>query len=245
MKNLNWFVLLLIPFISSCQKQDGARQYTEVVSQVQERAVNPVSDMTDSRGGQEMPMGTEDPHAFMKTIGSGDPHAGYTKEQLQAMLQQEGVIPPAITKNSPLTWTVPNGWKENPGNGMRLATFVNQSAPQAIDCSIVTLGAAAGGLAPNVIRWMQQISIDLPAEDQLNQFIEKQERLKIDNTLTAIIFDFTALQKNAAPSASSMIAAIIDTPSQRIFVKMTGTRQKILENIKPFKSLVQSIKSNS
>lgn len=231
------FLFFLVLAVSSCEKET-ARQYTEVATPAPEMDKK----MADPHAGLDMGMtGGDDPHAFMKNMGSGDPHAGFTKEQLQEMLAAQGGMLPAAAK-LPVSWSVPAGWEEKSGGGMRVASFASKADPKAVDVSIVTLGGGAGGIEPNIVRWLQQIQLDVPADAKLKEFIDEQEKTRTADDRTAVIFDFTSLQKGAAPDADSMAAAIIDTPGQRIFVKMTGSKKNVLGEMKNFKSLVRSLK---
>lgn len=229
-------ILMSLPafiFLTSCEKADNQRKYTEVTVESAQPA--PV-----------MPPQASDPHAglnispeMMKNMGA-DPHAGFSKEQLEEMLKQQ--MPQNNSSQSAMTWNVPASWQEKPASGMRLASFVNKNDPSAVDCSIVTLGNGAGGLAPNVVRWLGQLKITPPSDAEIQKFIDQQDKIDLGGGLTAIMMNFTEMQSKMPDSAPSMLAAIIDTPAQRIFVKMTGNKQKIVAESKNFRALVQSLK---
>ncbi len=226
-----FFVFAAILFLSSCEKKETARTYSEVTEDSSETAV-PAS---DPHAGLNM-----DFHAPMDQMdGQNDPHAGFTKEQLAQMLAESGV---QNVSESPLSWTLPEGWQQKPATGMRIATFGLKNNESAVDCSIVSLGAGAGGIEPNIIRWLGQLNLDVPPPAELQAFIAKQETLTLDANVSALVIDFTGLQKKSAPAAPSMLAAIIEANNQRIFVKMTGSREKVLEQSKAFKALVKSLK---
>ncbi len=235
-KYISFFLIFsVVSLFSSCEKSQVARTYKEV--NVETSPLIPVqSEETDPHAGMNMP-----PNAMMDSSNNADPHAGFTKEQLAKMLQ-ETLPQNELASNSPIIWTVPDNWQENPASGMRVATFVNKNDQSGVDCSIVALGGGAGGLEPNILRWLGQLNIAVPQPADLASFMQKQEKLNIDQDLIALLFDFTDLQKDAPDVTPSMLAAIIDTPEQRIFVKMTGVKQKIIAESKAFKQLVQSIK---
>lgn len=174
-------------------------------------------------------------HDFMKRTENDDPHAGLTDMDMQTMMRTS-------TEKRPLSWTLPEAWEERPGTGMRLVTFKSSDSEDLIDCSVISLYGSAGGLTSNVTRWMRQINIAIPTEAELAEFIEQQEQLKTVGGLSAILIDLTSLQKKSDLSAPSMMAAILTLEDSRIFVKMTGTRQAVLNNAGAFKSLVQSLK---
>ena len=73
----------------------------------------------------------------------------------------------ASAQKPPLAWDLPEGWTETPGNGMRLVTF-HSTDKDPVECTIVSLGGMAGGLESNIVRWMGQINIPMPAQDQFD-----------------------------------------------------------------------------
>jgi len=137
----------------------------------------------------------------------------------------------------PLSWKVPQGWLEEKGSGMRLATFRDQSG--TIECSIVSLGANAGGLRSNVTRWMGQININVPADDQFGEYLSRQKILKTQGSFSMTVIDLWELSREE--QAPSMIAAMAELEDKTIFVKMTGNRKDVVSNRDQFISLVQSL----
>ncbi|MFO0913687.1 MAG: hypothetical protein U0795_12075 [Pirellulales bacterium] len=85
-----------------------------------------------------------------------------------------------------LQWTVPEGWEERPGTGMRAATFVAPSAPK-LDISLIALPMLGGDLESylleNVNRWRGQMKlrpvsdVDLPSNLQEIQVGDLSVRL--------------------------------------------------------------------
>ena len=229
-----FYLLSLCLILSSCEKSEGPRTYTEVTVEAPENAKVQAEVSSNPHAGMNMGEAAPD-------MGSSDPHAGYTKEQLAQMLQeaQGGVAPQK--NDSPLTWTVPAGWEEKAASGMRIATFAVKNDPEAIDCSIVTLGSGAGGLNGNVVRWLGQLNMPALSDSDINAFVAKQEQVKIKSGESALLLNFATLQKNDPDTTPSMLAAMIDTPSQRIFVKMTGHKGNIAKQLNTFKALLGSI----
>jgi len=214
------FYLFSICFVlCSCEKDNTPRMYLE-------ETVEPAQTTPDNTGDMTM------------INSESDPHAGFSKEQLAAMLKENGA---GGQSNSPVTWTVPTGWEEKAASGMRIATFAAKDDRAAIDCSIVTLGSGAGGLSANIIRWLGQLYITVPPEKELTSFVENLEKISLPGGLTSLVVDFSSFQKDVASESPSMLAAIIDTPQQRIFVKMTGSKANIAKHSASFKSLVQSL----
>jgi len=166
---------------------------------------------------------------------SGDPHAGL------------GLDMPNVNEKShhesALAWKAPAGWKEEPGSGMRMATFKLADRPDDIDVSIVPLSGAAGGLQANLQRWAGQIGLEIAPAD-FNGFINDASVVKTQAGAEASIYNFTILQKGLNDSTKSMIAAMIELGEETVFVKMTGTIKTVTQNYEAFKQLTQSVHSH-
>lgn len=148
----------------------------------------------------------------------------------------------APAPRSPVQWTVPDGWEEVRGGGMRIVSFRNRQDPQAIDVSIVSLSGPAGGLEANLIRWGGQIGIDLQSDPtKLKSLMSAAETLKTSDGSSAQIYDFRSVHKNEDPSGKNIVAAMTVVGDSTIFVKMTGSEQAIESNLASFKALTQSL----
>ena len=138
-----------------------------------------------------------------------------------------------------LNWKAPQNWTEEKGSGMRLVTFhSNDSDP--IECSIVSLGGAAGGVEANLRRWMQQIGLNV-SDQEFVRFLQNPSTLKTKNKEEASVFDFTQLQKSDSDQSPSMMAIVFSINETTIFVKMTGSKKAVLKNRTPFISLGESL----
>ena len=112
-----------------------------------------------------------------------------------------------------LRWTLPSGWKEVPGNGMRLATLVQPGGlkTQAI---VVALPGDSGGELANVNRWRGQIG--LPATDEAGA---AASRTTINTKAgPATIYDFAG----AGSTPARAIIAAVDAGGTTWFFKLMG-----------------------
>jgi hypothetical protein len=141
-----------------------------------------------------------------------------------------------------LSWATPKGWSEEKGSGMRMVTFRAQGKSGGIECSIVSLGGMAGGLESNVARWMGQLKVAVPPDDQLKAFLDRQEAVQTKGDFAVTLIDLTQYTQDAG--APSMIAGIARMPDMTVFVKMTGSRQAVTEQRQALRGLCASLSIN-
>ncbi len=196
-------ILFSLMILTGCEQKSQVRHYTEVVVEAPKAQMPPM----------------------MAAAETQDPHAGLDMSAAPMM--------PTVNNElkDKLSWSLPKGWMEEPGNGMRLVSFHLKDDPKAIDVSVVSLGGMAGGLPANLKRWLGQISVDV-SDEQLQSFIQDSP----DN-----IFDFTKMQQGADPSSKSMIAAMLTIGDATVFVKMSGTIESVNQHKRSFLALVKSV----
>lgn len=139
-----------------------------------------------------------------------------------------------------ISWTLPKGWTEKAGSGMRLATIIPNTNHQT-EISVVLLGGTAGGLLPNVIRWAEQLGIEF-SQKQAQDFLQQQIELKIPDQGPAFLVDYSSLQTK---DNNSMLVAMITRNQKTIFIKMAGQKSTIKIHRQNFTALCQSIRFNT
>lgn len=145
-----------------------------------------------------------------------------------------------IPLKSSLSWAKPSHWQEKKGDGLRLATFFT-TTEDPVECSIVSLGGMAGGLKANILRWMEQIKLKV-SEEELNNFINSLEKTKSSGGFLITLVDLSILQKDENDLSASMLAGLMETGGQTLFVKMTGTKKAIEKEKETFKKFCVSLK---
>ncbi|HBR14207.1 MAG TPA: hypothetical protein DD723_01500 [Candidatus Omnitrophica bacterium] len=165
------------------------------------------------------------------------PMGGAVDQQTQKMLE-------ASVARPPLSWATPEGWRELPGSGMRLATFRSADTGDPVECALISLAGDAGGLESNAARWMQQVNIAVPDAPAMEKFLAAQKKIKTTDGFDATILDLAQLQSQDDLESPSMAATIITLPEMTVFVKMTGTRGAVLKNRDQFETLCESLKLN-
>jgi len=207
---MRYLFLIFLMAVTGCEQKPQVRHYTEVVMEA------PAAPVSDPHVGMDM---GQDPHVGLD-MGK-DPHAGL---DMSAAMGTSGTV----------AWNAPQGWAEEAGQGLRLATFHDAANPKDIDVSIVPLGGSiSGGVESNLKRWLGQINVQVP-DAQLRSFIQSSP----DN-----VFDFTQLQKGQDPSVKSMAVAIVPLQEMTVFVKMAGSIEAVSRNKGKFMDLVRSVHS--
>lgn len=120
-------------------------------------------------------------------------------------------------------WTSPEGWREEAGSGMRLASFSIERDGGKASCTIISLGGAAGGLEANVRRWLGQLNVEVPPPNEFFAFLERQERIESEGGLKGVVVDLSELS-GGAPDKDSMLAALFTMDGSTLFVKLTAPR---------------------
>lgn len=130
--------------------------------------------------------------------------------------------------DSPLRWTVPDGWTEGPARQMRVATFV-PAGTTGVECYVTLLAGNGGGLAANVNRWRQQIGLAAatPAE--------------IDGLATLDVLGVKARLVEITSGANGVLGLVAETGAQTIFVKMTGPADVLKSQRERFLAFCRSL----
>jgi hypothetical protein len=90
-------------------------------------------------------------------------------------------------KEPPVTWTAPDGWRQEAGSAMRYAGFRPAAKESEAELTVVALGRDAGSTLANVNRWRGQIGLKPIDEGELGKVCKEE---KIDG-VTATLVDMT------------------------------------------------------
>lgn len=142
-------------------------------------------------------------------------------------------VPPPPAPKGALKWSLPKGWSELPGGGMRFATF---KAPFAgkLEATVVVLPGPAGGELANVNRWRGQIA--LPALDEAG--LAKARTVVKSKAGSVNVYDFTS----EGQTKSRMVAGYISTPDGNTwFLKLTGDADPVAKAKPEFMTILGSL----
>jgi hypothetical protein len=112
-----------------------------------------------------------------------------------------------------LRWTLPSGWKETPGTGMRLATWTPPGGLKT-EGTVVSLPGDSGGELANVNRWRGQIG--LPPTDEAG--IAAARTTLNTKAGSVAVYDFTS----GGTVKTRLIAAVAKTGDTTWFFKLMG-----------------------
>jgi hypothetical protein len=150
-----------------------------------------------------------------------------------SMPDASGVPAPPRPEGS-LKWSLPKGWSEQPGEGMRFATFKLPISGK-VEATVVVLPGPAGGELANVNRWRGQIA--LPALDEAGL---TKARTTIKTKAGALnVYDFTS----EGQAKSRMVAGYITTPDGNTwFLKLTGDAALVAKAKPEFMTILGSVR---
>jgi len=124
------------------------------------------------------------------------------KEVVATATTPDAVQVSSASESTNPTWTVPPGWKPLPAQQMRFAAFAVSPDHPDVVATVVPLGAQAGTLAANVVRWQGQIGMPPTPENEIEKLVTHADA----NGLHVDRVDLTG--PDAAPGT--------DKPKQRI-----------------------------
>lgn len=112
-----------------------------------------------------------------------------------------------------LRWTLPKGWKEVPGTGMRLATFVPPGGLKT-EGTVVSLPGDSGSELANANRWRGQIG--LPPTDEAG--LAAARTTVASKAGPVRVYDFTS----EGEIRTRLIAASVKSGDETWFFKLMG-----------------------
>ncbi len=142
------------------------------------------------------------------------------------------VPPPPRPTEGALRWTLPRGWSQEDGSGMRFATL-KAPAKGKLDVSVVVLPGPAGGELANVNRWRGQIGLP-PMDEAARAGARKAVKAKAGEVA---LYDFTSEGK----VKSRLVAGLIVVEGNTWFVKMVGDLDPVAASRRDFIRILESL----
>jgi len=174
--------------------------------------------------------GGEDPAASPPHAAKPNPHGG---------------MAPAVSaapSKPPIAWTTPQGWKEgHPSSSMRLAQFDVAADAEGNPVQCIVFGGEMGDDDQNVERWIGQMGPDAKAGATIAK--SQQGGLKITRVAAQGAYtDSMRPGDSKAIADASMLAAIVESPGGKLYVKLVGPKAQVDAAAKQFEEFIASMK---
>jgi hypothetical protein len=147
-----------------------------------------------------------------------------------------GAAPMAAAPAGPpaLEWDAPSGWVQKPSGGMRVGSYeIPGPGGRNGDLSIIVLGGGAGGLLPNVNRWLGQLGLAPWSAESLAAQSEK-----IASPAGTIVL----VDLRKTPPGERILGGILELPGQMWFVKLRADDALAGEAKPAFASFLKSLR---
>lgn len=138
----------------------------------------------------------------------------------------------AVAAGGRLAWTLPEGWTEEAGSGVRYATIVAGE----VEIAVTTFPGDVGGLLANVNRWRAQVGLGPIEADALPQATQAVTR---DDGEPATIVEI------AGAEGTTLLAAVVPSGGQTWFLKATASAERIAGIREAFAALVRSVRPSA
>jgi hypothetical protein len=177
-----WLALLPLVLVVGCQGYEDIRNYT--VDKPEDRP-DPRSTATEKMRlmGAIVPVGRES--WFFKFLGP----ASAVDEHAEEFSKLVGSLKRSDRPDAPLTWTLPQGWKEGPGDQFRFA-ILHLGPDGSLEVGISKTG---GSLTQNVDRWRGQLGLR-PLESEAALREKNVIRNLNVNNMKIVLVDMTSFR---------------------------------------------------
>jgi hypothetical protein len=166
------------------------------------------------------------------------PPPGQTQQPSAPINAMAQAVPDAPSGNaSEVQWTVPQGWKELPGAGMRVASFQVSAEHPEVQLSVIPL--VASPLLANVNRWEQQMGLPATPEADLGKVVTHFE-------VSGAAVDMVDLTSPATVNPrQELLGAIVPRGEKTWFFKLQGPVEIVGPQKQNFEALLRSMKFNA
>ena len=162
-------------------------------------------------------------------------HPGHAEESIGPQDQPgaDQPKPSSAPNKGSLKWSLPKGWSESAGSGMRFATFKTPHGGK-LEATVVVLPGPAGGELANVNRWRGQIALP-----DLDEAALAKARTTVKSRVGPVnVYDFIG----EGQAKSRMVAGFISTPDGNTwFLKLTGGADSVAKAKPDFITILGSL----
>jgi len=174
---------------------------------------------------------------------------GCKERQIRAYAapKDAAVSQPALPQAMPsapetVAWTLPPGWREFPGEGLRFATLVLEPGGEdgsrpPLEMRVTPLGMAARDPLANVNRWRNQIGLDAISAAELG---DVARAIDVDGR-TVHLVDMTG-ETGELESPHQILAAIVPGDQRVWFFMVLDHVDRVDKHAKAFEDFVKSVR---
>ncbi len=136
-----------------------------------------------------------------------------------------------------ISWTLPAGWEELPGSGMRYATLLIEPGDEPLEIRVTPLQLAAKDPLANVNRWRQQLAMAPIGSDQLDTVMRP---IEVDGRTVQIV-DLLPPPPAEEPR-QQIIAAILPGSDQVWFFTIFGPADRVSSQRDAFEEFIRTVR---
>ena len=164
------------------------------------------------------------------------------KQKTKTRVYSETVLSKTNINTDSLSWKLPKNWfPYASSNELSLASFMIVNDAKLAEVSITKLEGQVGNTQSNIERWMKQIKLTPFSEKKLDHFIQKQTEFKTTLNQTGLLIDFTQILSGDITENESILAAIINLPNSKLFIKAKGPKKLLIKHKNQFSNFSKSI----
>ena len=158
-------------------------------------------------------------------------HSGHA----HAMQDAAAAVAEAAPEGLGFSFSVPEGWTQQPPSRMKLLSFNAGSPPEQVaECAVSAFPGDVGGRLANINRWRRQVGLGPTSEEAMDAFVEE---LKISG-MDAWQVDFTGPGEDAL----RVIVSVVFHNGQSWFIKLSGSEDAVEGELDSYASFIESVK---
>jgi hypothetical protein len=160
-----------------------------------------------------------------------------------ATASRPSMTPPIPSTPETVSWSLPDGWRELPGEGLRFATLIVEGASEdgsrpALELRVTPLGLAARDPLANVNRWRVQIGLGPLEASQLEDVARETE---ID-ARTVHLVNMQGQPGEHHESPHQILAAIVPGDERVWFFMILDHTDRVAKHEAAFEEFVRSVR---
>lgn len=146
----------------------------------------------------------------------------------------------AAKVQNPLTWELPNSWKEMPQSRFRVINASFGEGEKKGECYVTFLPGQAGGVPANLNRWRAQMGLPALTPEELLK-LERRPFLRGEAFFIDMEGDYSGMGNNSTQQGYRMLALIQEMSGLTGFVKLIAPSGLVEKQYDNFDAFVQSI----